>query len=133
MDLRREILHMRCWRRHEGGLLRHDAGDRYVVFSPGVDSAVGISLEAGAVMREIRIDLSGHRPKNVKEFGGQPFDFVLTVCDNARETCPLFPGQIHENFRDPAAFHSSEDEQLTLSRKVRDQTRNYLRTFPADT
>lgn len=118
------------------GLLRYDAGDRYEVFSAGVDPAVRIRPEAVAVMQEIGIDLSGHRPKHVKEFGGQQFDFVLTVCDNARETCPLFPGPtltIHESFKDPAAFHGSEDEQMTLFRTVRDQIRNYLRTFPADT
>ena len=115
------------------GLLRHDADDRFEVFSAGVDPAVRVRPEAVAVMREIGIDLSSHRPKHVKELGGQQFDFVLTVCDNARETCPLFPGpavMIHESFKDPAAFHGSDDEQLALFRTVRDQIRKYLRTFP---
>jgi arsenate reductase len=115
------------------GLLRHDAGDRFEVFSAGVDPAVRIRPEAIAVMRELWIDLSGHRPKHVSEFGGQQFDYVLTVCDHALESCPVFPGPtvtIHHSFKDPAAFHGPADEQLALFRKVRDQIRAYLRTVP---
>ena len=115
------------------GLMRHDAGDRFEVFSAGVDPAVRVRPEAVAVMRELDIDLGGHRPKHVNEFVGQPFDYVLTVCDHAHETCPVFPGPtktIHHSFVDPAAFHGSEEEQLGLFRRVRDQIRKYLQTFP---
>jgi len=115
------------------GLLRHDAGDRFEVFSAGVDPAVRVRPEAIAVMREVGIDIGGHRPKHVREFDGQHFDYVLTVCDNAKETCPIFPAAtetIHHSFIDPAAFHGSEAEQRELFGKVRDQIRKYLRTFP---
>jgi len=115
------------------GLLRHDAGDRFEVFSAGVDPAVRVRPEAIQVMQELGIDISGHRPKHVNEFAGQHFDYVLTVCDNARETCPIFPSNtvtIHESFKDPAAFHGSEQEQLEVFRKARDRIRRYLRDFP---
>jgi arsenate reductase len=114
------------------GLLRHDAGDRFEVFSAGV-KPTSVRPEAVAVMRELVIDLCGHRSKHVDEFAGQKFDYVLTVCDNARESCPIFPGatkMIHQNFTDPAAASESEAERLALFRKVRDQIREYLRTFP---
>ena len=117
------------------GLLRHDAGDRFEVFSAGIDPAVRVRPEAIQVMQELGIDISGHRPKHVNEFAGQHFDYVLTVCDNAKETCPIFPSNtvtIHESFKDPAAFHGSEQEQLEMFRRVRDQIRRYLRDFPGE-
>jgi len=115
------------------GLLRHDAGDRFEVFSAGVDPAEHVRPEAIAVMREIGIDLSGHRPKHVDEFSSQQFDYVLTVCDHAREICPIFPGQtrtIHHSFVDPGNFPGSAEERLAFFRKVRDEIRDYLRIFP---
>lgn len=84
-------------------------------------------------MRELGIDISRHRSKSVGEFAGQSFDYVLTVCDNARESCPFFPGaavRIHHSFEDPAALQGSEEERLALFRRVRDQIRRYLATFP---
>ena len=115
------------------GLLRHDAGYRFEVESAGTRPS-HVRPEAVTVMREIGIDISAHRSKHVDEFAGQPFDFVLTVCDNANESCPVFPGQgtrIHRNFEDPAALQASEPERLALFRRVRDEIRDYLRTFPA--
>jgi arsenate reductase (thioredoxin) len=115
------------------GLLRHDAGDRFEVFSAGVEP-VPIRPEAIAVMREIGIDLSGHRSKHVNEFAGQHFRYVLTVCDHAREICPVFPGaarMIHHSFTDPGNFNGSEQERLARFRKIRDEIREYLRTFPS--
>ena len=115
------------------GLLRHDAGDRFDVFSAGVDPAAAVRPEARAVMREIGIDLNGHRPKHVNEFAGQIFDYVLTVCDHAQEVCPVFPAQtmtIHHSFVDPGNLPGSPEEKLVQFRKVRDQIREYLRTFP---
>src|SRR5438477_8217286 len=93
------------------GLLRHDAGDRFDVFSAGTKPSQ-VRPEAIAAMRELGIDISGHRSKSVDEFTGQQFDYVLTVCDKARESCPVFPGKafaIHRNFDDPAALQGSEE------------------------
>lgn len=87
------------------GLLRHDAGDRFEVESAGT-KASSVRPEAIAAMREIGIDISAQRSKNVEEFAGQTFDHVLTVCDHARETCPVFFGKaerLHRSFEDPPA------------------------------
>jgi arsenate reductase len=87
-----------------------------------------------AVMRELGIDISHYRSKSLDEFVGQQFDYVLTVCDNAKESCPIFPGKtvtIHQNFKDPAALHGSEEERLALFRRVRDEMRHYLQGFPS--
>lgn len=114
------------------GLLRHDAGGRLEVFSAGTQPTQ-VRPEAIAVMREAGIDISGHRSKSVDEFSGQHFDFVLTVCDNAKESCPIFAGTtvtIHRNFEDPAALPGSETERLAAFRRVRDQLRRYLAEFP---
>jgi arsenate reductase (thioredoxin) len=115
------------------GLLRHDAGDRFEVESAGIKPG-RVRPEAIAAMKELGIDISGHRSKHVDEFQGQSFDYVLTVCDNARESCPVFPGQtkrIHCAFEDPAAFQGTEEQRLALFRRVRNEIRDYLRTFPA--
>lgn len=115
------------------GLLRHDAGDRFEVESAGTKPG-HVKREAIAVMRELGIDISGHRSKHVDELQDQPFDYVLTVCDNARESCPIFPGhstRIHKAFEDPAALQGTEQERLALYRRVRDEIRAYLKTFPA--
>jgi arsenate reductase len=114
------------------GLLRHDVGDRFEVFSAGTRPSA-VRPEAIAVMRELGIDLGSHRSKHVDLFAGQTFDYVLTVCDNAKESCPVFPGQtvrIHRGFEDPAALAGSEEERLAVFRRVRDEIREYLRTFP---
>jgi len=114
------------------GLLRHDAGDRFEVFSAGTRPSQ-VRPEAIAVMRELGIDISGHRSKSVDEFTGQSFDYVLTVCDHAKESCPIFAGKaamVHRNFEDPAALHGSEEERLAVFRRVRDEMRQYLRGFP---
>jgi arsenate reductase len=114
------------------GLLRHDAGDRFEVFSAGTRPGV-VRPEAIAVMRELGIDLGSHRSKHVDSFAGQSFDYVLTVCDNARESCPIFSGEtlrVHRGFEDPALVAGSEEERLALFRRVRDEIREYLRAFP---
>jgi len=112
------------------GLLRHDAGERFEVVSAGMKASF-VRPEAIAVMRELGIDISRHRSKNVDEFQEQPFDYVITVCDNARETCPVFFGgaqKLHHDFEDPAATPGSEEERLAVFRRVRDQLRLYLQT-----
>lgn len=111
------------------GLLRHDAGDRFEVASAGT-RATQVRPEAIAVMGEIGIDISGHRSKTVDEFAGQAFDLVLTVCDSAKETCPIYPGhgtRVHRAFSDPAAVQGSETDRLAAFRRVRDEIRAYLR------
>ncbi len=110
------------------GLLRHDAGERFDVESAGTEPSF-VRPEAIAVMRELGIDISGHRSKSVKEFEGQQFDYVITVCDNARESCPVFFGKaekLHRDFVDPAALAGSEEERLELFRRVRDELRSFL-------
>jgi arsenate reductase len=105
------------------GLLRREAGDRYEVFSAGTHPTQ-VRQEAIAVMRELGIDISGHRSKSVDEFRDEPFDYVITVCDNARESCPVFPSEakrIHWSFEDPAAAVGTEEERLAMFRRIRDQ------------
>lgn len=114
------------------GLLRHLAGDRFEVHSAGSRPGA-VRPEAIAVLQEIGIDISGHRSKHVDEFAGEAFDYVLTVCDNAREACPIHPGhgnRIHHAFEDPAAAGGPEAERLAAFRRVRDQIRDYLADFP---
>jgi len=114
------------------GLLRHDAGDRFEVASAGTNPSV-VRPEAIAVMRELGIDITAHRSKHVDEFAGQPFDYVLTVCDHANESCPVFLGttkRLHHSFEDPPpASVGSDDERLAIFRRVRDQLRAYLAEF----
>jgi arsenate reductase len=111
------------------GLLRHDAGDRFQVESAGTRPGI-VRPEAITVMRELGIDISGHRSKHVDEFAGQKFDYVITVCDNAKESCPLFIGDvthIHKSFEDPPPVsEGSEEMRLAIFRRVRDQLRQYL-------
>ena len=115
------------------GLLAHDAADRFQVESAGTRPGQ-VRSEAITVMKELGIDISGHRSKHVDEFKGQAFDCVLTVCDNANESCPVFPGQtkrIHKAFEDPAAFQGTVTERLALFRRVREEIRDYLKKFPS--
>ena len=113
------------------GLLRADYGDKIEAESAGT-KATQVRPEAVAVMKEIGIDISGHRSKAVDEFKDQNFDYVLTVCDSANETCPIYPGhanRIHHSFEDPAAVQGSDEVRLASFRQVRDQIRAYLREF----
>ncbi len=114
------------------GLLRHDAGDRYEVESAGTKPS-SVRPEAIEVMRELGIDITGHRSKHVAEFRDRSFDYVLTVCDNAKEICPIYPGhgnRLHQSFEDPASAEGPEEHRLSAFRSVRDQIREYLRRFP---
>jgi len=114
------------------GLLRHLAGDRFEVCSAGTKPAP-VRPEAITVLKEVGIDISGNRSKHVDEFAGEAFDYVLTVCDNAKESCPVYPGhtnRLHHDFEDPAAALGSEEERLAAFRRVRDQIKAYLLKFP---
>jgi arsenate reductase len=113
------------------GLLRHDAGNVYEVFSAGTKPS-HVRPEAITVMLEVGIDISGHRSKSVDEFAGQDFDYVITVCDNAKESCPLFPAKtkrIHWSIEDPAAVQGSQEERLKAFRRIRDGLRVRLEAF----
>jgi arsenate reductase len=113
------------------GLLRNDAGERFEVESAGTKPS-SVRSEAITVMRELGVDISGHRSKSVEDFAGQTFDCIITVCDNARESCPVFFGsanKLHQSFEDPAALNGSADERLALFRRVRDQLRAFLAEF----
>jgi len=113
------------------GSLRHEAGAAFEVFSAGT-KPTQVRPEAVAVMREAGIDISGHRSKSVDEFEGQDFDFVITVCDNAKQSCPIYPAKtkrIHWSIEDPAAVQGSEEEILAAFRRIRDELRLRLQRF----
>lgn len=113
------------------GLLRHLAGDRFEVESAGTIASF-VRPQAIAAMAEIGIDISGHRSKCLDEFLGEPFDYVITVCDNAAENCPVFPGKaerIHWSFDDPAEAKGSEEDVLAEFRRVRDEIKAKLAAF----
>jgi arsenate reductase (thioredoxin) len=117
------------------GLLRHEAGDRFDVFSAGTKPAP-VRPEAIAVMNEIGIDISGHRSKSMDEFTGQDLDYVITVCDNANEVCPVFPGKtqrLHWPFVDPAAVEGSEEHRKAAFKKIRDQIHGRIMVFLGET
>ncbi|MBL8231812.1 MAG: arsenate reductase ArsC [Bryobacterales bacterium] len=113
------------------GLLRAEAGGILDVESAGTKPS-HVRPEAIAALRELGIDIGGHRSKHVDEFAGRHFDIVLTVCDHAREVCPVFPAatrMIHHSFPDPAAAGGAEEERLAAFREVRDQIRGYIPEF----
>jgi arsenate reductase len=119
-------------------LVNHDMGDRYVAFSAGT-SPTAPRPEALKVLAEIGIDHSRARSKSIDEFESQSFDYVITLCGAANETCPLFFGgveRVHLGFEDPARVTGTEEEVLTAFRRVRDQIRetmeNYLRSRPPE-
>lgn len=114
------------------GIFRHLAGDRFEAASAGT-RPVGLNPNAVKAMSEAGIDISSHRSKSVEEFAGQQFDYVITVCDNAKESCPIFPGamqRLHHSFEDPAAY--PPEQQLEAFRGVRDQIFAWVKQFVAD-
>ena len=111
------------------GLLRHEAGDRFDVWSAGTHPTQ-VRPEAIAVMHELGIDIAGQRSKSVEEFSGQRFDYVITVCDHAKESCPIFPAttkRLHWSLEDPAGVQGSKGQRLAEFRRIRDQLRTHLR------
>lgn len=112
------------------GILRQLAGDDYSVCSGGTQPK-GIDPRTIAVMREIEVDLSQQRSKHIDEFAGQQFDYVITLCDRAKEHCPPFPGTapIHWGFDDPAETVGDRETQLRQFRKVRDEITRRIRLF----
>lgn len=113
------------------GFLRHLAGDRFEVASAGTHP-FGLNPNAVAVMREIGLDISNQRSKSVNDFHGEPFDYVITVCDSARESCPVLPGagrMLHWSFEDPAVAQGSLEERMKVFRRVRDAITERIRQF----
>jgi len=100
------------------GLMNYYLSDRYIAFSAGT-KPTGVNPYAIKVMKELGIDISNHKSKSVLEFKGEKFDYVVTVCDSAKENCPFFPGAkeyIHQSFEDPSSFEGNEDEKFNKFR-----------------
>ncbi len=106
---------------------------RLQVFSAGTEPAVRINPTAVKVMKEVRIDISKHKPKNVDLYLKEAWDYVITVCDDANESCPFFPGKvknrIHLGFEDPAKATGSEEFIMSEFRRVRDEIMKEFRVF----
>ena len=110
------------------GILRELRGEDFEVFSAGTKPS-GLNPYAVRVMKEIGIDISHHRSKGIGELAGREFDYVVTVCDRAREACSFFPGgkrYIHRSFPDPSGCGGSEEEKFEAFRKVRDEIRSWI-------
>jgi arsenate reductase len=113
------------------GLLREIGGGRFEVYSAGTHPS-SVRAEAVEAMREVGIDISGQRSKSVDEFAGREFDYVVTVCDKAREECPVFPGRtrrVHWSFEDPAEAAGEWAERLAVFRRVRERIGARLREW----
>jgi arsenate reductase len=116
------------------GILRDAAGDLLDVCSAGSKPAGYVHPKAIEVMKEIGIDISGHRSKHLDEFLGQEVETVITVCGNADQACPIFPGQVnrhHWGFDDPAHATGTKEEQVAMFRRVRDQIRRTFEVYAA--
>jgi len=113
------------------GYLRYFAGGKAEIYSAGVETH-GVNPLAVETMKEDGIDISGHTSSNVDEYRNIDFDFVITVCDNAREHCPYFPGKaakFHQNFPDPAKTQGTKEEIAAEFRRVRDLIKDYCKRF----
>jgi arsenate reductase len=105
------------------GLLRHLAGDRFEIMSAGTE-ATSVRPEAIRAMADLGVDISGQSSKTLERYLGEPFDYVVTVCDDANEACPVFPGaenRLHWSLQDPSRAEGSEEQRLEVFRKVRDE------------
>jgi arsenate reductase len=113
------------------GYLRYFAGEKAEVYSAGVETH-GVNPKAIAIMKEDDVDISNHTSNNIDEYRNIDFDFVITVCDNAKERCPFFPTsakKLHHNFPDPAKATGTENEIMNAFRNVRDEIKNYCNQF----
>ena len=113
------------------GYLRHFAGNRAEIFSAGIETH-GVNPRAIATMKEDGIDISSHTSNNISEYTNIDFDFIITVCDNAKERCPVFPSsaqQFHHNFPDPTRATGTETEIMDQFRSVRNQIKGFCKEF----
>ena len=111
------------------GWINHELGDTWLARSAGTDPAARVHPLAVSAMAEVGVDISDGVPEMVGRYLDQPWDLVITVCDSAKETCPVFPGtveQIHISFPDPADAEGSDDEKMAMFRAVRDAIRERL-------
>jgi arsenate reductase len=116
------------------GYLRYFAGDKADVYSAGVETH-GVNPKAIETMEEDGIDISNHTSNNIDEYRNIDFDFVITICDNAKERCPFFPTRakkFHQNFPDPAKAKGTEEEIKNEFRHVREMIKTYCREFVED-
>jgi arsenate reductase len=116
------------------GYLRQIVGEKAEVYSAGVETH-GVNPRAIATMKEDGIDISHHTSNNIDEYFNIDFDFVITVCDNAKERCPIFPTKakkFHQNFPDPAKALGMEEEIAAQFRQVRQMIKSYALQFVAD-
>ena len=116
------------------GYLRSFAGDKAEVYSAGVETH-GVNPKAIAIMSEDGVDISRQTSNNIEEYRGMQFDFVITVCDNAKERCPFFPSsatKLHFNFPDPAKASGTEEEIVRSFREVREQIKEYTHKCVVD-
>lgn len=114
--------------------LRHFAGEKAAIYSAGVETH-GVNPRAISTMKEDGIDISQHTSNNIDEYFNIDFDFVITVCDNAKERCPFFPTKakkFHQNFPDPAKATGTEEEILEQFREVRQMIKSYSQQFVSD-
>lgn len=110
------------------GLLKYITQNEYDVYSAGTKPSI-VRPEAIRALAEIGIDISGNRSKSAEEFVDHEIDYVLTVCDNAKENCPYFPAKtkiIHHSFEDPAEIQGDEETRLNAFRKIRDEIKEYF-------
>ena len=113
------------------GYLRHFAGNKATIFSAGIETH-GVNPRAVEIMKEDGIDISNHTSNHVDEYLEVDFDYVITVCDNAKEACPYFPTRavkFHHNFPDPAKATGTEEEIMQQFREVRDLIKAYSKDF----
>ena len=113
------------------GYIADFAGDKAEVYSAGIETH-GVNPKAIAVMKEDGIDISGHTSNNINEYNNIDFDYVITVCDNAKERCPFFPSnakKFHQNFPDPAKAKGSDEDIMKEFRNVRDMIKSYSKMF----
>ncbi|MBD1394832.1 arsenate reductase ArsC [Mucilaginibacter glaciei] len=113
------------------GYLRHFAGDRATIYSAGIETH-GVNPKAIEIMKRDGIDISAHTSNNINEYLDVDFDYVITVCDNAKESCPYFPTQavkFHYNFPDPAKAKGTDEEVMEQFSEVRDMIKKYSRDF----
>jgi arsenate reductase len=116
------------------GIMRHMYGERFEVFSAGTQPT-SVNPNAVKVLQEIGIDISDHSVNNVTEFLSEDIDYVITVCGDAKETCPVFYGgkeRLHHGFEDPSRFAGSEEKTLEVFRRVRDEIGKWIETYFED-
>ncbi len=113
------------------GFLHHLGGDDLKAFSAGI-MPIGVNSLTIKVMNELDVDISSQRSKSIKEFLGQQFDYVITLCDSAKGDCPIFPGEhtrLHWDLDDPASVNGSGEEKIAVFRRIRDQIKSHIELF----